>query len=159
VEEGSLTRCISQRRKVLDSEATGQEYIQTVPTKGYRFVAEVLTVPTPSGRAAPAMLRLEPGRPVAVERPHSSAAAGVVPAPIPVTAGAVALRLPAAMPKSGATEPPVLAGAAPPRQRPQALPWIAVQVAIVFAIVSVYWLTRPLPPLKVTGFNKLRMMG
>jgi TolB-like protein/Flp pilus assembly protein TadD len=39
VEEGSLTRTISILRKALD--AGGQEFISTVPTRGYRFTARV----------------------------------------------------------------------------------------------------------------------
>ena len=41
VEEGSLTRTISILRKILDDGADGQEFITTVPTRGYRFAAPV----------------------------------------------------------------------------------------------------------------------
>jgi TolB-like protein/Tfp pilus assembly protein PilF len=41
VEEGSLTRTISILRKILDDGADRQEFITTVPTKGYRFAARV----------------------------------------------------------------------------------------------------------------------
>src|SRR5437660_4256558 len=39
VEEGSLTRGISSLRAVLGVDAKGREYIETVPKRGYRFVA------------------------------------------------------------------------------------------------------------------------
>ena len=41
VEESNLTHNISLLRKVLEEKESGQNYIQTVPKRGYRFVAEV----------------------------------------------------------------------------------------------------------------------
>jgi len=41
VEEGSLTRGISSLRQVLGSTADGQDYIQTVSKRGYRFTSHV----------------------------------------------------------------------------------------------------------------------
>ena len=41
VEEGALTRNISDLRKALGENATGRKFIETVPKHGYRFVAEV----------------------------------------------------------------------------------------------------------------------
>ncbi len=41
VEEGNLAHNISVLRKTLGEPATGQKYIETVPGRGYRFVAEV----------------------------------------------------------------------------------------------------------------------
>jgi DNA-binding winged helix-turn-helix (wHTH) protein/TolB-like protein len=41
VEEGTLTRNISDLRKVLEEAATGERYIETVPRHGYRFLAPV----------------------------------------------------------------------------------------------------------------------
>lgn len=41
VEEGSLARNISVLRKVLGEEPDEQKYIQTIPKRGYRFVAPV----------------------------------------------------------------------------------------------------------------------
>jgi TolB-like protein/lipoprotein NlpI len=41
VEEGSLTRTVSLLRKALQDGSDGQEYIATVPKRGYRFVAPV----------------------------------------------------------------------------------------------------------------------
>ncbi len=41
VEEGNLTHNISALRKALGEPATGQKYIETVPGRGYRFVAWV----------------------------------------------------------------------------------------------------------------------
>ena len=41
VEEGNLNRNISILRKVLGEESSGKPYIETVPKRGYRFVAGV----------------------------------------------------------------------------------------------------------------------
>src|ERR1041384_7945978 len=41
VEEGSLTRGISSLRRVLGETIDGQEFIQTIPKRGYRFIAPV----------------------------------------------------------------------------------------------------------------------
>lgn len=41
VEEGSLTRTVSLLRKALEDGSEGQEYIATIPKRGYRFVAPV----------------------------------------------------------------------------------------------------------------------
>ena len=45
VEEGNLTRNIHQLRKVLGRDASDREYIETVPKRGYRFVASVRQEP------------------------------------------------------------------------------------------------------------------
>ena len=39
VEEGNLNRNISILRKVLGEDSSGKPYIETVPKRGYRFVA------------------------------------------------------------------------------------------------------------------------
>lgn len=44
VEEGALVRNISQRRKVLGEGAGDAQYIDTIPKRGYRFVAPVREV-------------------------------------------------------------------------------------------------------------------
>lgn len=44
VEEGSLARNVSHLRKLLSTRGEGQEFIATLPKRGYRFVAEVRQV-------------------------------------------------------------------------------------------------------------------
>ena len=44
VEEGNLARHISVLRQVLGQAQSGAQYIETVPKRGYRFVAEVRQV-------------------------------------------------------------------------------------------------------------------
>ncbi|MDQ3753402.1 MAG: winged helix-turn-helix domain-containing protein, partial [Acidobacteriota bacterium] len=41
VEEANLARCVHTLRKALGEEHNGHKYIETVPKRGYRFVAEV----------------------------------------------------------------------------------------------------------------------
>ena len=41
VEENNLNHNVSVLRKALQDKATGQQYIETVPRLGYRFVAPV----------------------------------------------------------------------------------------------------------------------
>lgn len=48
VEDGSLARKISYLRKALEENDSEHKYIETVPKIGYRFVAEVKTVPMES---------------------------------------------------------------------------------------------------------------
>src|SRR5262249_8002301 len=44
VEEGNLNRNVSILRKALGEGSAGESYIETVPKRGYRFVAKVKTV-------------------------------------------------------------------------------------------------------------------
>lgn len=67
VEEGSLTRTVSLLRKALEDAGGDQEYIATVPKRGYRFVAPVtLAEDTPRVTVAAA------SPPPAVSRPAPS---------------------------------------------------------------------------------------
>jgi DNA-binding winged helix-turn-helix (wHTH) protein/pimeloyl-ACP methyl ester carboxylesterase len=61
VEENNLNHTISTLRRALGEGATGQQYIETVPRVGYRFVAPVIGA---GGRAA----AIEPAPPAAPER-------------------------------------------------------------------------------------------
>ena len=67
VEEGALNRSISVIRKLLD-EGTGRKYIETVPKRGYRFVAAVAELRDDSG---PSCLNQHEGRTATAES-HST---------------------------------------------------------------------------------------
>ncbi len=62
VGENALTRCVAQVRKALNEDSRDPRYIATVPTAGYRFLAEVSVAPvvptpiTPGVSAAPETL-------------------------------------------------------------------------------------------------------
>src|SRR5262245_23385456 len=59
VEEGNLNRNVSILRKVLSEDGSGGPYIETVPKRGYRFVAEVKTI---QGNGAGALVTQETDR-------------------------------------------------------------------------------------------------
>src|SRR5262245_15752332 len=55
VTENAMTRVVAQLRKALGDPAGEPRYIETVPTRGYRFIAPVRLVDTPpAGSPAPA---------------------------------------------------------------------------------------------------------
>lgn len=53
VEEGNLSFTIGLLRKALGDNAQEPRFIETVPKRGYRFIAEVVEKPKPASRAAP----------------------------------------------------------------------------------------------------------
>ena len=56
VEEGGLARNISSLRKVFEDGAAGLQFIETIPTRGYRFIAPVKEFPSqdvPTAEAPP----------------------------------------------------------------------------------------------------------
>src|SRR5215467_6117454 len=63
VEEGSLNKNVSVLRKALGQWDGGQDYIETIPKRGYRFAAPVSHVP--KAECAPG--RLNPGIPAKLE--------------------------------------------------------------------------------------------
>jgi DNA-binding winged helix-turn-helix (wHTH) protein/TolB-like protein/Flp pilus assembly protein TadD len=68
IDEATLTRTISELRKTLGQTSGEANFVQTVPKRGYRFVAPVETLPDP---APEVMTALEPA-------PHPVAIAGNV---------------------------------------------------------------------------------
>src|SRR3984885_8526074 len=55
IDEATLTRTISELRKTLGQTAGEANLVQTVPKRGYRFVAPVETMPDPAPEVAPAL--------------------------------------------------------------------------------------------------------
>jgi DNA-binding winged helix-turn-helix (wHTH) protein len=53
VEEGNLTRNISTLRAALGENSNGHHYIETVPKRGYRFIADVMNIQ--NGDAGPSV--------------------------------------------------------------------------------------------------------
>src|SRR6266700_5735572 len=69
VEEGNLARHISVLRQVLGQGQSGSQYIETVPKRGYRFIAPVRQVDS-----SPAEIQVKetaPARPLSMLRPVS----------------------------------------------------------------------------------------
>lgn len=52
VTENAMTRVIAQLRKALGDDSKGAKYIETVPTRGYRFLAEVEVAGSPQTGSA-----------------------------------------------------------------------------------------------------------
>jgi Tol biopolymer transport system component/DNA-binding winged helix-turn-helix (wHTH) protein len=65
VTESALTRVVAQLRKALEDDARDARYIETVPTRGYRFIAPVTAGGPPAGPVAspPPALPSPPPRP------------------------------------------------------------------------------------------------
>ncbi len=142
VEEGSLTKCISQLRKVLGGGEASQSYIQTVPTKGYRFVAQV---EMKHGLASGAAVGAESAAAytVAFQAPVAAAGSEVVQSPVREN-----LQL-----RHESPAQPFHAPGVGPR-----LLW-AVAIVIVAAAVFLYLMTRPAPVPVVTGFQQITHDG
>ena len=68
VTENALTRAIAQIRKVLGDELKAPRFIETIPTRGYRFIAGLENPPAPSPPplAAPSHTSFRPGRLIAI---------------------------------------------------------------------------------------------
>ncbi len=62
VTPNALTRVIAQLRKGLGDDAKEARYIETVPTRGYRFIAEVQTLEPANGKTGNAPLADEPSQ-------------------------------------------------------------------------------------------------
>jgi DNA-binding winged helix-turn-helix (wHTH) protein len=58
VEEGSLSWYVSHLRKELSRGENGQHYIETMPKRGYRFVADVREAPNGRRLSHPMATRL-----------------------------------------------------------------------------------------------------
>ena len=54
VTDHALTRVVAQLRRVLGDEAREARYLETVPTRGYRWVKDVVEAPVPMAPLAPA---------------------------------------------------------------------------------------------------------
>ncbi len=72
VTDHALTRVVAQVRRVLGDEAREARYLETVPTRGYRWIKEVEII------AAPAATLPTPLLPIASPRPESPRRSGIV---------------------------------------------------------------------------------
>ena len=147
VEEGSLTKCISQLRKVLETASDGQEYIQTVPTKGYRFLAQVEIKAVSLSQAASEQRQPESADSDLIRRRASL-----------VTDITAPLRIPSADSSASRVFDPVEAPAPEHVRRRPRLLWIGIVAAAALLLGALYWAVQP-PPLKVTGFHRITNDG
>ncbi len=84
VEEGNLTKNIFVLRQALGNGNGGQEYIETVPKRGYRFVAEVTAGEKPAGNGKPHA----PGAAVSPFEPEDSRIVDLTPVSAPAAGAA-----------------------------------------------------------------------
>jgi Tol biopolymer transport system component/DNA-binding winged helix-turn-helix (wHTH) protein len=111
VTESTLTRVVAQLRKALDDDARDARYIETVPTRGYRFVAAVRAGEALT-EASPEVARSEPpARPGS--RARLVAAAGAVLGMAALAAWWIARDAPAAGSVARAGPPAVLLSTTP----------------------------------------------
>jgi DNA-binding winged helix-turn-helix (wHTH) protein len=123
VEEGALSRSVSVLRKVLGESPSGQKYIETVPKRGYRFVAPV----TECLRESPTFIVAPHSRSVVdIEATHADSRSFPNPPTPPATRASISKRvagIAGALLTVGALSYAVLApgepeGNAPPRPAP-----------------------------------------
>ncbi len=102
VEENSLTQLVFQLRKTLGESAAKQQYVETVPRRGYRFVADVRRVRRSAGDL---IVTSRSGTTIVIEEEEeetNGALAEALPAPVELpravtTPRKVSLKQPAAM--------------------------------------------------------------
>src|SRR5688572_10044636 len=92
VEEGNLTQNISLLRKALGETPGGVQFIETVPRRGYRFVADIRE--TANGSASPVVETVS-SEPETVSQPDNAVVAPVVSIPVSNTTSACSKRTPA----------------------------------------------------------------
>ena len=68
VTENAMTRVVAQLRKALGDPAAEPRYIETVPTRGYRFIAPVRLVDASSAATAPPVPETTPSAPETTPR-------------------------------------------------------------------------------------------
>jgi Tol biopolymer transport system component/DNA-binding winged helix-turn-helix (wHTH) protein len=141
VEEGNLTKNISLLRRVLGPLEDGREYIETLPKRGYRFVAGVREIPSGTVAAASRSRAQEEHGPEGNENEER-----------------VALPFPErrSLSASQAAEPPgtIFRSAAALRSW---LLWLAGSLVVVVAWLL--WFVRPVPAPKVLRTVRLTHFG
>ncbi len=142
--EHSLNTHIKKLRQVLDDNAEAPRYIETLPRRGYRFIAHVEAVSY--GAAVVALAAIAPVSPAVPDAPKTPPSPEPWPLPEPSPS-------PQAMPP----EPP------PPLPTPLTKPqrWkYAAAAIVVMALVAaaLYWVYRPRTPV-ITGIHRLAPAG
>ncbi|MEP7138912.1 MAG: winged helix-turn-helix domain-containing protein [Caldimonas sp.] len=92
VEENNLSQSVSALRRALGDDAQRSRFIQTVPRRGFRFVAPVAVVDTSDERAAASAAKPEEPPPGAVV-PETVAIAAATPLPRPASRRTFAVAL------------------------------------------------------------------
>jgi Tol biopolymer transport system component/DNA-binding winged helix-turn-helix (wHTH) protein len=138
----SLNKAVNRVREALNDNAGSPQYIETVPRRGYRFIAPVVVFPQAqaNGPAEPVSLGYRDVRPVELsENPYGG------PAPLDSSVA------------GNGSEPAYLstqtAGGAVSSLRRR---WLFAAGVLSAGLASLIWyLHRPQPPLRVTGYTQL----
>ncbi len=151
VTENSLTRSILKLRRVLEDDAHEPRFIETVATVGYRFACKVdvfedipaspeahlLRNTTPSGKSSGATASL-----YVLQAAHAPALANAVPQPVSIAAAAP-------VPDTRI-----------PGTRSARWPWLLAGALLAAVLASLVWyLRRPLPPLRISQFTQITHDG
>jgi len=139
--EQGMNHCVKQIRTALSDSADTPLYIETVPRRGYRFLAPVVTktIPAPPPRVVESQSGIQTGAPV-----KAAVSATTLPA-TPIATVPAMLRPPhVAAPAPPPDVPPVATATPAVRKR---TPWKAVLVAVVLlavvlAAIFFYWRSR-----------------
>lgn len=126
VTPNALTRVVAQLRRELGDDAAQARFIETVPTRGYRFIAAVESI------APPAAVGQLFGAASAAAAPRSPSSPGSAPTPAPEPALSVAAAAARALDASPAPSAP---------RRPLT-GWALAAAGVVLAIVAATWHPR-----------------
>jgi len=146
--EQGMNHCVKQIRNALSDSADTPLYIETLPRRGYRFLAPVVTkrIPAPPPRVVESQSGIQSGVPI-----PGSAPLVLSPGKPVVTDPTAALRTQAA-PTAAGVEP---AAAVDPQPTSARIPWKIIAVAaLVLAMVLVaimWWQTRRRTALDARG--------
>jgi DNA-binding winged helix-turn-helix (wHTH) protein/Tol biopolymer transport system component len=136
--EGSVNVALKRLRRALDDSAENPTFIETVPKRGYRFIAPVERQQPPAARDTPAAPRL-----LAVEIPGVEAA-GPVEGQVGPRVGGLSL---AAAPRPVPTEPVLLPFPTTKHDEPRSRVWrlslAGVAVVVVGTAIYALWPARP----------------
>jgi DNA-binding winged helix-turn-helix (wHTH) protein/tetratricopeptide (TPR) repeat protein len=128
--ETGLNTAVSKLRDALSDRADRPRYIETIPRRGYRFLAPVEFQGRRAANPAPAAAVPTP------DKNQASPQAAPAPAPTPA---------PATEAKSEAPKPPAASTAAKSSARTTV--WISLAVAVAIIAGGAYWLTHGRPAL------------
>ena len=137
--EQGMNHCVKQIRNALSDSADTPLYIETVPRRGYRFLAPVVTkrIPAPPPRVVESQSGIQSGVPI----PGSAPA--VLPTKPVVTDPTAVLKAPGPVAPTAVQElPPTIE----PKSSPKSLPWKVILIGVVVLAIAVaafvYWSTR-----------------
>jgi Tol biopolymer transport system component/DNA-binding winged helix-turn-helix (wHTH) protein len=160
--EHSINTAVMRLREALGDSAGHPRYIETVGRRGYRLIAPVTPLtpsPSPQGKREKSVEAIEPsplGR--GWPRELGTGEGAVAPVSSPAVSPEKALPIDAGAVRHQVQSLPVTVRE-PALRRSWRTASLAAALVLVCAIVASYWLTRPLPPPRVTRVVQLTNNG